>query len=156
MDSSVLISARNLRKRYGDFVAVDSINFNIRASECFGFLGPNGAGKTTTVKMISCLSPVSEGELWVNRKNVNSDQREIKHSLGLVSQADSLDPDLNVLQNLVAYARFFNIPKSIGLDRIWKSLKLLQLEGKTDAKPDELSGGMTRRLLLARALVNDP
>ena len=105
-----VIAARNLTKRYGDLVAVDGISFAIRRGECFGFLGPNGAGKTSTLKMIACISPVTGGELRVHGMNVNSDQRSIKALLGVVSQADSIDPDLSVIQNLVAHGRYFNLP----------------------------------------------
>ena len=156
MDPTTLISARNLTKRYGDLVAVDSVSFDIRKGECFGLLGPNGAGKTTTIKMISCLSPITGGELWVGGKSVDRDQRAIKSGLGIVSQSDSLDPDLSVLQNLIAYSRFFNIPKATAMYRAWEALRLFQLESKVHERPDHLSGGMRRRLLIARALLNKP
>ena len=98
MTSTIAISAKNLTKRYSDLVAVDRIDFAIRQGECFGFLGPNGAGKTSTMKMISCVSPVAGGELLVGGKNVTTEPRAVKSSLGVVSQADSLDPDLSVFQ----------------------------------------------------------
>ena len=106
--SKSVITAQNLTNRFRDVVAVDGIDFAIDQGECFGFLGPNGAGKTTIMKMIGCISPVTEGELWVDGKSVVRDQRAIKAQLGVVSQADSLDPDLSVIQNLVAYGRFFS------------------------------------------------
>ena len=156
MEPDSIIYARTVTKRYRELVAVDGISFAISRGECFGFLGPNGAGKTTTLRMISCLSPVTEGELRVDGKDVGRDQRAIKGMLGIVSQADSLDPDLSVLQNLVAYARFFNLPKKAASVRIWDALDLFQLRGKAYQKPDELSGGMRRRLLIARALLHQP
>ena len=156
MESPTVISAHNLTKRYRELVAVDGISFAIRRGECFGFLGPNGAGKTSTMKMISCVSPVTDGELLVQGKDVSRDQRAIKMELGVVSQADSLDPDLSVIQNLLAYGRFFNLPREITSRRARESLDLFQLKEKAHQKPDELSGGMRRRLLIARALLNDP
>ena len=152
----IVISARNLTKRYGDLVAVDGINFTIRQGECFGFLGPNGAGKTTTMKMIGCTSPVTDGELSVDGKDVRADQRSIKSALGVVSQADSLDPDLSVIQNLLAYGRYFNLPRETARLRSWEALDLFQLREKANQRPDELSGGMRRRLLVARALLHEP
>ena len=151
-----VITAHKLTKRFRDVVAVDGIDFAIDQGECFGFLGPNGAGKTTIMKMIGCISPVTEGELLVEGKSVVRDQRAIKSQLGVVSQADSLDPDLSVIQNLVAYSRFFNLPRKTANVRIWEALDLFQLRGKAHQRPDELSGGMRRRLLIARALLNQP
>ena len=156
MEAPIVISARNLTKRYRDLVAVDGINFAIRRGECFGFLGPNGAGKTSTMRMITCISPVTEGELRVDGKDVRHSQRAIKSLLGVVSQADSLDPGLSVIQNLLAYCRFFNLPKETAGRRSWDALDLFQLREKAHQRPDELSGGMRRRLLVARALINEP
>ena len=156
LGSKSVITAQNFTKRFRDVVAVDGIDFAIDRGECFGFLGPNGAGKTTIMKMIGCISPVTGGELWVDGKSVVRDQRAIKAQLGVVSQADSLDPDLSVIQNLVAYGRFFNLPGKTAEARIWEALDLFQLRGKAHQRPDELSGGMRRRLLIARALLNQP
>ena len=156
MSSETVISAKGLTKRYGDLVAVDGIDFAIRRGECFGMLGPNGAGKTSIIRMISCLSPVTEGELTVNDMDVASEQRAIKSSLGIVSQADSLDPDLSVMQNLVAYGRFFGLPRKRVEETAMEVLELLQLRTKVASRPDELSGGMRRRLLIARALLHEP
>ena len=156
MEAPTVISARNLTKHYRDLVAVDGISFAIRRGECFGFLGPNGAGKTSTMKMITCISPVTEGELLVDGKDVRHSQRAIKPVLGVVSQADSLDPGLSVIQNLLAYGRFFNLPKETASRRSWEALDLFQLREKAHQRPDELSGGMRRRLLIARALINEP
>ena len=156
MSSPIAVSAKKLVKRYGDLVAVDGIDFAIRQGECFGFLGPNGAGKTSTMKMISCVSPVAGGELLVGGKNVTTDSRAVKSSLGVVSQADSLDPDLNVFQNLLAFTRYFNMPRKLATERIWEALDLVELRGKATHTPDQLSGGMRRRLHIARAMLHDP
>lgn len=150
------VHARNLTKKYGDFTAVNGISFDIREGECFGFLGPNGAGKTSTMKMLACVSPASGGELVVDGMDVRRDQRAIKLSLGIVSQADSLDPDLSVFQNLYAYGRYFNMPRAQIRERAHETLALFQLEDKTHNAVDELSGGMRRRLLIARAMLHHP
>lgn len=156
MNFTPVISARNLVKRYKELVAVNDIDFDILPGECFGFLGPNGAGKTTTMKLISCMSPLTGGQLTVNGMDVMAQHREIKTMLGIVSQADTLDPNLNVYQNLYAYSRYFNIPKAEAKHRIGETLDLVQLSHKAKSTPDELSGGMRRRLLIARALLNEP
>ena len=155
-NSRVAVRARNLIKRYGDLTAVNSINFDIFEGECFGFLGPNGAGKTSTMKMLSCVSPVNGGELVVHGMDVGRNQRRIKLELGIVSQSDSLDPDLNVLQNLLTYARYFNMPRKLAQQRAMESLTQFQLEEKAHNTIHELSGGMRRRLLIARAMLHDP
>lgn len=156
MEAQIQVQASGLTKHYGDFGAVNGIDFSIRGSECFGFLGPNGAGKTTTMKMISCVSPVGAGELLINGMNVRNEPRKIKHALGIVSQADSLDPDLNVLQNLVSHARFFGMSGRQAKEEAWKSLELFQLKDRAHGSPDDLSGGMRRRLLIARSLLHGP
>ena len=156
MQQSPVIHAERLFKRYNDLVAVNGIDFQIHQGECFGFLGPNGAGKTSTMKMISCVSPVSSGTLSVFDMDVRKRQRDVKRLLGVVSQADSLDPDLNVMQNLLAFGRFFNLPKKVSMERALEGLDLFQLGDRADAMPDHLSGGMRRRLLIARALMNEP
>ena len=148
--------ARNLIKRYGELTAVNDISFDILEGECFGFLGPNGAGKTSTMKMLSCVSPVTSGELHVHGMDVHREQRRIKMDLGVVSQSDSLDPDLSVLQNLLTYARYFNMPRKLAEDRAMDSLRQFQLEEKAHQTIYELSGGMRRRLLIARAMLHDP
>lgn len=156
MEQTPVISARNLVKRYKDLTAVDGINLNIMEGECFGFLGPNGAGKTTTMRMITCMSPVTEGQLSVHGLSVQQSPREIKSMLGIVSQSDTLDPDLTVYQNLYAHSRYFNIPRSEATHRINEVLDFVHLGHKVKNTPDELSGGMRRRLLIARALLNKP
>ena len=156
MDTAAVISSSNLTKRYAGLVAVDRISFAVNRGECFGILGPNGAGKTSIMKMVSCVSPVTSGELWVHGKNVQRDQRAIKSELGVVSQADSLDPGLNVIQNLLAFGRFFNLPAKRARESAWEVLDLFQLREKAYQAPDQLSGGMRRRLLIGRALLHEP
>ncbi len=154
--SRIVINAENLTKRYRDLVAVDGISFAIGQGEVFGFLGPNGAGKTSTMKMISCVSPVTDGKLTVDGMDVNREQRDIKSLLGIVSQADSLDPGLNVIQNLLAFARYHNLDRDTARRRAWEALDLFQLRDKAHNSVDELSGGMRRRLLIGRSLLHDP
>ena len=156
MRQKTAIHAHNITKKFDEFTAVDGISFDIAEGECFGFLGPNGAGKTSTMKMLSCVSPVSGGDLFVDGKDVRGDQRGIKFALGIVSQSDSLDPDLSVLQNLLTYARYFNMPRELARERAWESLTLFQLEEKAHQMLDALSGGMRRRLLIARAMLHTP
>jgi lipooligosaccharide transport system ATP-binding protein len=156
MKSQVLIKAQNLTKKYGDFVAVDNIEFEVFKGECCGFLGPNGAGKTTTIKMINCVLPLTTGQLTVADKSVTENPREIKRMIGVAPQESNLDPDFTVLNNLLVYARYFDISKEEALKHSQDLLKFFQLEEKTRVIIDELSTGMKRRLLLARALINTP
>jgi lipooligosaccharide transport system ATP-binding protein len=156
METPDIILARGLTKRYGDFTAVDGISFTVRRGECFGFLGPNGAGKTTTIRMITCVSPVNEGSLAVDGMHVQIDQRAIKSILGVVPQDDNLDPELTVRQNLRAYSRYFDMPKAVAEARIDEVLELFQLTEKQRDKIDSLSGGLKRRLTVARGLLNSP
>jgi lipooligosaccharide transport system ATP-binding protein len=154
--ASSVIVGRRLTKRYGSLTAVKGIDFAIESQECFGFLGPNGAGKTTTMRMIYGFSPVTEGELHVLGKDVQTEIRAIKQQIGVIPQEDNLDPDLKVLQNLLVYARYFDIPKHIARERAQEALELLQLWERRVAFIRELSGGMKRRLIIARALINKP
>ena len=151
-----IITANDLVKRYGEFTAVDAISFSVAQGECFGILGPNGAGKTTTIRMISCLSPVTSGELSVDGMPVQTKARSIKSILGVVPQEDNLDPDLSVRQNLRAYSRYFNLPADVAAGRIDEVLELMQLRAKERDRIDELSGGLKRRLTIARGLINQP
>ena len=156
MQHSPVIHAENLFKRYNELTAVNGIDFQIHRGECFGFLGPNGAGKTSTMRMISCVSPVSSGTLSVFDMDVRRQQRDVKRLLGVVSQSDSLDPELNVMQNLLSYGRFFNLRSDVARERALEGLELFQLADRANSMPDHLSGGMRRRLLIARALMNEP
>ena len=150
------IEARGLTKRYGSLTAVDGIDFAIRAGECFGFLGPNGAGKTSTVKMIHCFAPVTSGELRVFGMDVREDPRAIKRRIGVCQQEDNLDPDFSVLRNLQVFARYFGIPKGEAATRARELLEFMGLWEKRDDRIRELSGGLKRRLVIARALINNP
>jgi len=151
-----VISAENLTKRYGSLLAVDTISFSVNRGEVFGFLGPNGAGKTTTMRMIQCISPKTSGLLTVFDMDVDTHPREIKRILGVLPQETNLDPDFTCYENLTNYARYFEIPKKKAGNRADELLSFLQLEEKRDVRIEKLSGGMKRRLLLARALINDP
>ena len=152
----ILVSARDLRKNYGSLTAVDGISFEIREGECFGFLGPNGAGKTTTVKMIHCVSPVTSGTLIVNGLPAHINNRALKKMTGIIPQEITLDVDLTVYENLIIFSKFFDIPRREAKKRIAELLKFVELEAKRDSKISELSTGMKRRLLVARALLNQP
>jgi lipooligosaccharide transport system ATP-binding protein len=157
MDSpKVLIQARGLTKKFGSFTAVDHIDFEVYKGECVGFLGPNGAGKTTTVRMIYCFLPLTEGELSVAGMSVAERAREIKSMVGVAPQEDNLDPDFTVIKNLQVYARYFDISKAEAVKRAKEQLKFFQLEEKRNVLISELSTGMKRRLILARALINEP
>ena len=151
-----IVIARDLVKRYGDFTAVNSISFSVKSGECFGLLGPNGAGKTTTIKMINCVSPVTAGILTVDGMDVQLHPREVKSVLGVVPQNDNLDPDLTVRQNLRAYARYFDMPKQLAEERIDEALHMFQLTDRQHDRLDVLSGGLKRRLTIARGLLNQP
>jgi lipooligosaccharide transport system ATP-binding protein len=153
---NTLVTAKDLSKKYGTFTAVDGISFEIQEGECFGFLGPNGAGKTSTIKMIHCVSPVSSGSLTVNGMPAHIDNRAIKRMTGVIPQEITLDVDLTVYENLIVFAHFFDIPKREAKTRIAELLKFVELEQKRNSKIDELSTGMKRRLLIARALLNHP
>ena len=154
--SEVLIKAHDLTKKYGNFMAVDHIDFEVYKGECIGFLGPNGAGKTTTVRMIYCFLPLTDGELTVAGMNVSKQQREIKSMVGVAPQEDNLDPDFTVIKNLQVYARYFDIPKAEATKRAMELLRFFQLEEKQAKSINELSTGMKRRLIMARALINEP
>jgi lipooligosaccharide transport system ATP-binding protein len=151
-----LVVARRLVKRFGDFTAVDGVDFEIGRGECFGFLGPNGAGKTSTMRMISCMSPPSGGELRVLGMDPVSDGPAIRARLGLVPQEDSLDMELTVLDNLIVYGRYFDLPKAEARRRALHLLEFTQLTERANDRVDLLSGGMKRRLTIARALVSEP
>lgn len=151
-----VVKAENLTKKFDSFVAVNDISFEVNEGECFGFLGPNGAGKTTTMRMICCTSPVTKGTLEVLGMSVNMSPRKIKNSIGVAPQENNLDPDFSVLKNLTTYARYFEMPKELALSRATELLDFMHLKEKTDILIPDLSGGMKRRLIIARALINEP
>jgi lipooligosaccharide transport system ATP-binding protein len=151
-----LIRARTLVKRFGDLVAVDGIDLDVLRGEAFGFLGPNGAGKTSTMRMIGCTSPPTEGSLEVLGMDPVRDPAAIKARIGVVPQIDNLDLELTVRENLVIHARFFDIPRSTARERTDQLLDFVQLTEKADSKVEPLSGGMKRRLTIARGLINEP
>jgi lipooligosaccharide transport system ATP-binding protein len=148
--------ARGLKKSYGSFEAVKGVDFEVHRGECFGFLGPNGAGKTTTMKMIYAAAVPTDGELKVAGLDVRSAEREVKRRIGVVPQENNLDEDLKVKENLLVYGRYFDLPRKLVRRRAEELLEFVQLSDKASAQVDQLSGGMKRRLLVARALINDP
>ncbi|MDQ3784619.1 MAG: ABC transporter ATP-binding protein [Actinomycetota bacterium] len=155
-DDGVLIHAAGLIKRFGDFVAVDGIDFEVRRGEAFGFLGPNGAGKTSTMRMIGCTSPPTDGVLRVIDMDTAAEASQIKSRIGVVPQIDNLDIELSVRENLEMYAGYFDISRHESAGRIDELLDFVQLTEKATSRVESLSGGMKRRLTIARALVNRP
>ncbi|MEU7656793.1 ATP-binding cassette domain-containing protein [Micromonospora taraxaci] len=151
-----LIQARGLVKQFGDFTAVDGIDVEVRSGEAFGFLGPNGAGKSSTMRMVGCISPPSAGELRILDLDPVADGPAIRARLGVCPQLDNLDPELTVRENLTVYARYFGISRRAARERAAELLDFVQLTERADSKVEPLSGGMKRRLTIARALVNDP
>jgi len=151
-----LIHARGLVKRFGDFTAVDGIDVDVQRGESFGFLGPNGAGKSSTMRMIGCVSPPSDGELRILGRDPRSEGPAIRARLGVCPQLDNLDVELTVRENLTTYARFFGIPRRVARERAAELLDFVQLTERADSRVEPLSGGMKRRLTIARALVNEP
>ncbi len=151
-----IIKTHNLTKKFRDLLAVDDANLEIEEAECFGLLGPNGAGKTSLIRMIIAVSPPTKGDIRVLGNDLRTHSRQVKAILGVVPQLDNLDPDLTVLQNLVTFARYFDIPKNEARRRSMEVLVLFELQDKCNSQIRELSGGMKRRLLLARGLINMP
>ncbi len=154
--SDHLIEARSLTKKFGDFVAVDDVNFEVRKGESFGFLGPNGAGKTSTMRMIGAVSPVTSGELSVLGLDPMTQGPQLRSRLGVVPQENNLDEDLSVYDNLLIYGRYFDLSRSVIRERIDELLDFVQLTEKRDATISALSGGMKRRVIIARGLINEP
>jgi lipooligosaccharide transport system ATP-binding protein len=152
----VMIRAKGLTKVYGEFVAVDGIDFEVKKGEAFGLLGPNGAGKSTTMKMIASTSRRTGGELEILGKDPNMHGPEIRAHLGVVPQQDNLDRELKVWENLMVYGRYFGLSRKFLKGKIEELLEFAQLEDKRNNKTEELSGGMKRRLTIARGLVNEP
>ncbi len=151
-----LISARGLVKRFGELAAVDEIDFDLQRGEAFGFLGPNGAGKTSTMRMIGCVSPVTDGTLSVFGLDPKRDGVEIRGRLGVVPQENSLDEELTVRENIIVYGRYFGLTRSLLRKRADELLEFVELTDRAKDRVEPLSGGMKRRLTIARSLVNDP
>nr|WP_213455112.1 ABC transporter ATP-binding protein [Micromonospora sp. NBRC 107566] len=151
-----MIVARGLVKRFGSFTAVDGIDVEVRPGEAFGFLGPNGAGKSSTMRMIGCVSPPSGGTLRILGMDPRREGPAIRARLGVCPQLDNLDQELTVRENLTTYARFFGISRAVARARALELLEFVQLGERADSKVEPLSGGMKRRLTIARALVNEP
>jgi len=154
--SPALIRCRALTKRFGDLVAVDGIDVDVRRGEAFGFLGPNGAGKSSTMRMIGCVSPPTSGELSILGMDPRVDGSLIRARLGVVPQRDTLDEELTVAENLIVYGRYFGMSRAAVRAKAAELLEFAQLSERADSKVEPLSGGMKRRLTIARALVNDP
>jgi len=155
-DDPPIVRARGLTKRFGDFTAVDGIDFDVLAGEAFGFLGPNGAGKSSTMRMVSCTSPPTSGTLTVFGLDPVREATTIKARLGVVPQDDTLDLELSVRENLLIYGRYFDLPRRRIRERADELLEFAQLSERADDRVEPLSGGMKRRLTIARALINDP
>jgi lipooligosaccharide transport system ATP-binding protein len=154
--SGPMVQARALTKRFGAFVAVDDVDFAIEPGEAFGFLGPNGAGKTSTMRMIGCVSPRTAGELHVLGLDPAHDGPRIRARLGVVPQEDNLDTELTVWDNLMIYGRYFDLPRAEIRERAGELLEFVNLTDRRDSRVDPLSGGMKRRLTIARSLLNRP
>src|SRR6266581_2406487 len=154
--SAPLIHARGLLKRFGDLVAVDGIDFDVLPGEAFGFLGPNGAGKSSTMRMIGCVSPPSAGTITVLGLDPVKDGAQIRARLGVVPQQDTLDFELTVRENVIIYGRYFGLPRDEVRARSDELLNFMQLSDRADDRVEPLSGGMKRRLTIARSLVNEP
>jgi lipooligosaccharide transport system ATP-binding protein len=154
--SPVVVQANSLTKIYGEQRAVDAIDFSVTRGQTFGLLGPNGAGKSTTMRMIACRTPLTAGQLFVEGHDVRTQAREIRALIGVVPQENNLDPDLNVLRNLITYASYYGIPKARAAQRAAELLDFIGLTQRADARIDELSGGMKRRLMIARSLLHEP
>jgi len=150
------IIARELTKRYGDVEAVRGVSFEVERGEIVGFLGPNGAGKTTTVRMLSCFLPPTSGTASIHELDVCEQPRDVKRIIGVCPQEDNLDPDFHVMKNLLVYGRYFALPRRVVRDRALELLAFVALSDKAHAPIQSLSGGMKRRLVLARALLNEP
>ena len=151
-----VIEASDLVKSFAETSVVKGIHFQMPRGKCFGILGPNGAGKTTTIRMIMGLSPISSGQLKVLGHDIQQEGEIVRAKVGVVPQTDTLDPDFTVMENMLVYASYFDISKEVAQARADTLLTLMELTDRVDAKPADLSGGMRRRLTIARALINDP
>jgi lipooligosaccharide transport system ATP-binding protein len=154
--SEPLIRAEKLTKRFGAFVAVDGVDFTVERGEAFGFLGPNGAGKSSTMRMIGCVSPVTDGTLRLFGLDPAAHGAQIRARLGVVPQQDSLDEELTVHENLVVYGRYFDLPRAVCRERARELLDFVQLRDRANSRVEPLSGGMKRRLTIARSLMSEP
>jgi lipooligosaccharide transport system ATP-binding protein len=155
-DADVLIRATRLTKRFGDFTAVDGVDFELHRGEAFGFLGPNGAGKSSTMRMIGCVSPPTSGELTILGLDALTQGQSIRGRLGVCPQDDTLDVELTVRENLLIYGRYFGLPRHVIAERTDRLLDFVQLTDRGDDQVEPLSGGMKRRLVIARSLINEP
>jgi len=155
MQDSV-ISARDIVKHYGDTLAVDGITFRVKEGECYGLLGPNGAGKTTVLRALYNYTPLTAGSITILGMDIKGHQRRIKRLMGVVPQEDNLDPDLTVLENLIVYARYFDLARGEARTRAQELLEFFQLADRKQSRIRQISAGMKRRLILARALLNQP
>jgi lipooligosaccharide transport system ATP-binding protein len=155
-DDEILLEATGLRKKFGDFTAVDGIDFAVRRGECFGFLGPNGAGKSSTMRMVGCVSPLSGGTLRLFGQDPATHGPQIRARLGVVPQRDTLDEELTVQENLWIYGRYFGLSRREVRERAVELLDFAQLSDRANDRVEPLSGGMKRRLTIARSLINSP
>jgi len=153
---NLAIEAHNIKKVFKNFCAVNNITFSVKSGETFAVLGENGAGKSTTMRMIACRSPLTSGRLFVAGLDVKLSESKIRGVIGVVPQENNLDPDLNVRENLLVYSRYFRIPKEIALKRSDELLEFINLKDKAVSRVEQLSGGMKRRLIIARALLHRP
>jgi lipooligosaccharide transport system ATP-binding protein len=153
---NAVVEATDLRKHYGQFTAVDGVSFQVRAGECYGLLGPNGAGKTSIIRMMYGFSPLSSGRMHLFGLGIERDWREIRSRIGVCHQDNTLDPDLSVADNLAVFAGYFSMPVARARERVEELLRFFALEKKRKAKVAELSGGLIRRLMVARSLINEP
>jgi lipooligosaccharide transport system ATP-binding protein len=156
MSTSTVVHIKNMVKKYGDFAAVEGISLEINQGECFGIIGPNGAGKSTLMKVMYGSSQITSGEVFILGLNVKQHMSKIKSQIGVVPQEDGLDTDLSVIENLLMYGSFFDIDKKLVSDRADALLRLMKMEDRTDRAVDTLSGGLKRRLAIARGLINHP
>ena len=156
MNEKTMIEVKDLVKKFNGLTAVAGISFTVQGGECLGILGPNGAGKTTTVRVIQCISPATSGTVSVLGMKASLDERRIRALVGVVPQENDIDPDLTVSENLELFAALFDIPKKVAKARIIEHLEFVELKERADDRIGSLSGGMKRRLLVARALLNEP
>ena len=151
-----IVQVTDLVKRYGTFTAVNGISFAVEQGACFGILGPNGAGKSSTLRILTAISPASSGQVVIDGLDVAKHPRLVKARLGVVPQEEDLDTDLPVLQNLLVYSRYFRMPRALALESALEALNFFELGDRADTRVDTLSGGMKRRLVIARAMLNHP